>query len=202
MLFNCILDGFPTEYKGYAINTDFKIGILLSTLMEDEEVEQDIKILQALNLLYKEEVPKDVSVAVDGIIWFLSCGKSEIFFEGDYKEDSPSERCLDFNVDHLDIWGAFWGKGVDLTTEKMHWFAFMSAICNLGDCPLTQKMSYRAADLSKFKGDTRRYYLELKEKFKIRKVITKEEFEAANKSIAEQNGSYYTMLRNATLGRL
>ena len=53
-ILNVLLDGFPTEYKGYKINTDFRIGILITLLQEDESIDEDLKLLQALNLLYAE----------------------------------------------------------------------------------------------------------------------------------------------------
>jgi hypothetical protein len=175
-MFNCLLDRFPTEYKGYPINTDFRVGIAITLLLEDNTIlDDDMRFLSAFKLLYKEAIPQDTQVAYDGLMWFLSCGKSELIYEDAPIEESSPDKCIDFNVDHLDIWGAFWAKGVDLTKVTMHWFKFMTAISNLGDCALTQKMQYRSADLKNMKGDTKKYYKKLKEKYKVRKVITKEE---------------------------
>lgn len=199
-MFNCLLDGFPDEYKGYKINTDFKIGILLSLLIDDKSVDEDLKMLQSFNLLYKDKVPSDLEMAFDGVIWFLSCGKSEIYYEDDYIDSSKTEKCIDFNIDHLDIWGAFWARGVDLNNVDMHWFKFMSALSNLGDCPLTQKISYRCTDLSKMEGNTKKYYAELKEKYKIRNIISKEEYLANLKKMENNYGSYYMKLRSIQKG--
>lgn len=194
-MFNCLLDGFPTKYRDYAINTDYRYGILLSLLLEDDTIDEDLKFLQAFNLLYKENVPADIKTAIEGVIWFVSCGKSEIFFEEDYFETHSSDRGIDFNVDHMDIWGAFWAKGIDLLEVDMHWFKFMSALSNLGDCPLTQKISYRTMDLSKLKGDTRKFYIDLKNKYKIRKMLTKEEHDELLNSMREKYGSYYVKMK-------
>ena len=194
-MFNCLLQGFPTEYQGYAINTDFRVGILLTQLTEDESVEEDLKLLQAFNILYKDKIPEDFQVAYSGLEWFLSCGKSEIYYEEAPQDNGDNSKSIDFSVDHLDIWGAFWSKGVDLTKVSMHWFKFMAAIGNVGDCPLTQKMQFRSADLSKMKGDTRKYYAELKEKYKVRKIMTKEEHDEYIKKLEKTNGSYYMKLR-------
>lgn len=194
-MYNCILDGFPEDYMGYPLNTDFKVGILLNELIKDDNIEDDLKLLQAFNILYKETVPEDVNTAYDGLVWFLSCGKSELYYEDDYIDEKLPDKCLDFGLDHLDIWGAFWAHGVDLRNTSMHWFAFMSAIGNLGDCPLTQKIAYRSTDLTKLKGDTKKYYSELKNKFKVRKVITKQEYEKKIKDMESKYGSYYMKIR-------
>ncbi len=182
-MLNVLLDGFPESYKGYPINTDFRVGILLTLLQEDETIDDELKGWQMLNLLYKDIVPEDSKVAVDGLIWFLSCGRSELYFEDDEDAEISQDKALDFTVDHLDIWAAFKSIGVDLEREPIHWFKFVSLLGCLGECTLTQKMQFRTTDLTKMKGDTRSYYLKLKNKYKVRKVITKEEHEAQLKQL-------------------
>lgn len=175
MVWNCLVDGFPDNYKGYKINTDFRVGVLISLLFDDEEVQDDIKILKAFDLLYKDEVPEP-DVAYDGVMWFLSCGSSELVYDDTTGLSSKvTERLIDYNYDALDIWGGFWSKGVDLEKTKMHWFKFVTALQNLGDCNITQKINYRSMDLSGMKGDVKKQYSELKSKVKARRVFTREE---------------------------
>lgn len=193
-ILNVLLDGFPTQYKGYKINTDFRIGILITLLQEDESIDEDLKLLQALNLLYAEKVPDDLDVAMNGLMWFLSCGKSELYFEEDEDNDDSPDKALDFTQDHLDIWSAFYKLGVDLEKDSLHWFKFLSLLGSIGDCALSQKIQFRTTDLTKMKGDTRKYYLKLKNKYKVRKVITKEEHEAKMKEMEQNYGSYYMKL--------
>lgn len=177
MVWNCLLDGFPEDYKGYKINTDFRIGIMINLLFEDEDIPEDAKIIQAFNLLYKDEVP-EAEVAYDGLMWFLSCGSSEVVYDDDTGlSNKTKDRLIDYNYDSLDIWGAFWSKGVDLTKTHMHWFKFVTALQNLGDCPISQKMEYRSIDLSEMKGETRKQYSKLKGKVKARHVYAKDEVE-------------------------
>lgn len=38
-MFNLLLDALPTEYEGYLIRTDYRIGIQISQALEDEELE-------------------------------------------------------------------------------------------------------------------------------------------------------------------
>lgn len=194
---NILLDGFPTEYKGYPLNTGFRVGILISLLLKDKEVDEKLKILQAINLLYSDDVPPDPQEAIDGVFWFLSCGRAGLIYKDGYREEKPDEECLDFDFDQLDIWGAFWAKGIDLTKTDMHWFQFMSAIGNLGDCPLTTKMGYRATSLKDMKGETRKYYKELKEKYKIRETTTKQEIVDMIEEDEKINGKYHAKLLRA-----
>lgn len=185
-MWNCLLDGFPSDYRGFPIRTDFRIGIMISLLLEDEEIDENTRYLKAFDLLYSEVVP-DIDTAYNGLMWFLSCGKSELHTEFEYKDnDISNEKILDFNIDALDIWGGFWAMGVDLTKSKIHWFKFMSMLSNLRDCPITQKMSYRSMTLSGMSGETRKQYSKLKEKCKIRPTFTKDEYE----KIVEERKKY------------
>lgn len=191
-MFNCLLDNFPTEYKGYGINTDFRVGVTLSLLVDDDRFQEELKLLKAFDLLYKDKVP-EFEIAFSGLMWFLSCGKSEEYYLEDSLEEDK-ERYLDFQFDSRDIYGAFLVSGVDLHKVNMHWFKFMSFLSNLGDCPLTQKISYRATDTSKMKGETKKYYVDLKSKFKIKTQVSKEEKEAYLQEKKDKFGSYYYKL--------
>lgn len=193
-MFNVLLDnGFPTEYKGYKLNTDFRVGILITLLQEDDSFEDDIKILKAFDLLYAEEVPPQ-DIAFDGLIWFLSCGRSEVFLKGEVKPTSSTDKAIDFRIDQLDIWGAFFLRGISLEKSRMHWFKFMTIIANLGDCQLTQKIQYRLTDLTNLKGETKTTYAKLKEQYMVRKIISKEEREEELKEAEAQYGSYFAKL--------
>lgn len=190
MVWNCLLDGFPEDYKGYKINTDFRVGILINLLFEDEKIDENAKLLQAFNLLYKEEVPEP-DVAYDGLMWFLSCGSSELVYDDETGLDSKSkERLIDYNYDSLDIWGAFWSKGVDLTKTHMHWFKFITALHNLGDCPISQKMEYRSMDLQDMKGEMKKQYSKLKCRVRARHVYTREEAEELIRQREEERAEH------------
>lgn len=179
MLWNCLLDGFPEDYKGYKIRSDFRIGIMLNLLLEDEAVDEDTKLSQAFNILYIDEV-QDIQTAYDGLMWFLSCGESEIVYDygiEDNKGNESNEKCIDYQYDALEIWGGFWSKGVDSTKTDMHWFAFNAALHNLQECVIAQRMDYRSMSTKDMKGDTKKHYNEIKKKVKVRKMYTKEEAE-------------------------
>ena len=199
--FNCILDGFPTSYKGYPLNTDFKVGILISTLFNEKELDEGEKMLKAFDLLYAEEVPDTLDVAMAGLKWFLSGGRSEWRYADGFEVETSDEPCIDYDADSLDIWGAFWARGINLCTAKMHWFAFISALKNLGDCPLTQKMSYRGINTSKLKGETKKHYEELKREYKIRERVSVEEYEEMMEEKAEHYGSYWANYQRQLNGK-
>ena len=59
-------------------DTNFRIGIAFEIMMQNPKYSMRAKTYQALNLFYPEmnEI-EDVKEAIDNIIWFYSCGRSE-----------------------------------------------------------------------------------------------------------------------------
>ena len=77
MRFNPLLDKFPEEYDGIKLNTDFRVGILLSILFNSGKLTDEEKKLEALRLLYGEnfmQLGVDVIKLWDGVTWFMSVG--------------------------------------------------------------------------------------------------------------------------------
>ena len=75
---NILIDLLPTKVeidsKEYEINSNFRTSLLFSLLMEDDDVGEEQKIIQALNLYYPT-IPADINKAIEKIIWFYKCGK-------------------------------------------------------------------------------------------------------------------------------
>ena len=65
---NILLDKLPQiTPNGYKINTDFRNGIRFELLMQDNTIEDRLKLTIALNIFY-DEIPHDVEKALDDII--------------------------------------------------------------------------------------------------------------------------------------
>ena len=59
-------------------NTNFRTAITFELLMQNPKYSIKAKTYQALKLFYPEmNKIKDTKKAIDDIIWFYSCGKSE-----------------------------------------------------------------------------------------------------------------------------
>lgn len=192
-MYNILIDGLPKDYHGYPLRTSYKIGVLLSMLLDDEDIDQDYKIVQAIDLLYIK-APEDITEATQGISWFITCGESEVYYTDKTPPKHSENKSLDFQYDALDIFGTFRIYGISLS-DDLHWFEFMSIIQNLPECPLSTKIGYRVMDLSKFKGQTRAQYAEIQRKCLVHKSYTKEEYEEIMKNTASAYGSYYEQLK-------
>ena len=186
-MYNMLTEKLPTKYKGYHINTDFKCGIKISLALDDWQLGDEERVLTALSLLYGEGIPDDMNIALDGLRWFLTCGKeadkasySDIDDVDNAKESvnvKGDDIAFDFEVDSSNIYAAFLKNyNIDLTKSNMHWFQFISLFSNLKDTSLNDIMYYRTLDLSQYKGEQRTEMKNLKERYKIHK-ITKQQVE-------------------------
>ena len=186
-MYNMLTEKLPTKYKGYHINTDFKCGIKISLALDDWQLGDEERVLTALSLLYGEGIPDDMNIALDGLRWFLTCGKeadkasySDIDDVDNAKESvnvKGDDISFDFEVDASNIYAAFLKNyNIDLTNTDMHWFQFIALFSNLKDTSLNDMMYYRTIDLSQYKGEQKAEMKALKERYKIHK-ITKQQVE-------------------------
>lgn len=197
-MYNILLDGLPTKYKDYRIRTSYRIGVDLNLLFEDDSVDSDYKVVMAIDILYIDK-PDDINEATAGIGWFLSCGTNEAYYIDKPASNPSGNKALDFQYDANEIYGTLRLYGIKLE-PSLHWFEFMSIVQSLPDCPLSQRMGYRVLDLSKFKGQTRAQYADIQNKVRVRKALTKEEYEEQMKEAKETYGSYYEQLKRLNSG--
>lgn len=199
MKFNPLLDSFPTEYMGYPMNTDFRVGILLTKLFSSGKFTDEEKKIQALKIAYND-IPDDILLAWKGIEWFLSVGNNKcsntveetkdkdtdddedtmvdskgnkLIFDTDYKESSD---VLDFDFDASRIYSGFLRTyGVDLTEVNMHFFKFMFMLADLeSDCSHSKVVEIRTTPLKDKKGKERASYIKLKKMYEIPTEIDEE----------------------------
>lgn len=193
MKFNPLLDSFPVEYKGIQVNTDFRVGILLSLLFNSGKIPDDEKKIQALALLYGDNFMNlgiDPLVLWEGVTWFMNVGYTKcsnkvdqtdnsevvdslidsegekLIFDTEYK---PDDDILDFDFDASRIYTAFLRTyGVDLTTANMHFFKFMFMLADLdSDCSHSKVVDIRQTNLRDMDKKQRAAYIKLKKIYAI-----------------------------------
>ena len=169
---NAMLDGYPEEFEGYLIRTDFRIGMQICQCLADEDLSDYEKISNALYLLYGKGVP-DVEVAMRGLSWFLNRGEIK-----DKSEDNEGEEeSFDFEVDSELIMSGFLKVyHIDLERESMHWFKFLSMIGDLGECALTNVINIRNKKITAdMPADQRETYTKLKKKYSLKEYTYEEQ---------------------------
>ena len=176
---NLLVDLLPTtvDIEGieYEINSDFRTSILFELLMQDVEIEDEEKIIQALQLYYKK-CPKNIDEAINKMLWFYSCGK-ENTLKADSKTGSSSEKIYDFDYDDEYIYSAFLDQyGIDLNEiEYLHWWKFKAMFKALKeDNEIVKIMGYRSIDLSKVEDKKQKeFYKKMKKTYEIPIAISK-----------------------------
>lgn len=168
---NLLTDALPEEVeiggKFYPIDTDFTTGIKFDLLASDEEIPENEKVDLAINL-YFPDPPEDTCEALTAIRWFYSGGEEPR--NSKKKGGFGSEkRIYDFNYDAAYIYAAFRADyGIDLTRKRLHWWVFRALFSALREDNMICKiMSYRAADLSKLKGEELKFYRKKQKEFAI-----------------------------------
>ena len=153
---NILIDELPHQVEiggvNYKINSDFKTSVKFELLVQESELSQHDKVVEALKL-YFDDVPKDINSAINCIIWFYSCGNTCKAQKEDQKEKRRVEfnqRAYSFNYDENYIFSAFYQVyGIDLTKENLHWWKFKALFGALPDeCLFSKIMYYRTVEIS------------------------------------------------------
>lgn len=155
-----LLDYLPETVKvngeEYPICSDFRACILFEKILHDTELTSQEIVTTAVDLFYEDERPADLKDALDGIVYFYSCGtpkKTET--KGGKKVDNINQpRIYDFDYDADYIFAAFLTQyGIDLNEiEYMHWWKFQALFKSLeSHNKIVEIMGYRATDLGKIK---------------------------------------------------
>ena len=177
---NILIDLLPSSVKidgtEYEINSDFRTSVLFSLLMEDDNLSEEEKVLQALNLYYPV-VPGDSEKAIEKIKWFYSCGKLDNPI-GNNKARASSKKVFDFEVDANYIYSAFMSQyRIDLQDiEELHWWKFKALLEGLKeDNKLSKIIEYRSVDLSKIKDkEQRKFYKDMQKQYSLNKESKEE----------------------------
>ena len=153
---NIIIDGFPNEHNGLKLRTDFKTSMLFELLMQDHELTDEQKTLQAFGLYFDEnEILKALENpqnALNTILWFYTRGDSENVKPQNKNKDKP-KQIYSFEFDANLIYSAFYETyKIDLTESNMHWWKFKALFEGLSkNCKIMEIMGYRGVDLGKIK---------------------------------------------------
>ena len=162
-------------------DTNFRIGIAFEIMMQNPKYSMQAKTYQALKLFYPEmDEIKDVKKAIDDIIWFYSCGKSEEKTSRK-KGKNKQKQIYSYEFDNDLIYSAFKNQyNIDLEeVEYLHWWKFKAMFEGLkSDNRIVEIMGYRAMDLTKIKDkDMKKHYKQLQEDYKLPDMRSEEEKE-------------------------
>lgn len=150
-MLNVLLDPLPDSYEGFAIDSDFQIGIQIMQVLEDQELSQQERIGTALSLLFitKDEdgdslpIP-DAQTAIDGLMWFLTDWNHDKNLS---KKDTA--KVTDYDIDQWRIYSSFRQHyGINLQTDSLHFWEFMGLLTTLPECAYTRVIDIRSKKIT------------------------------------------------------
>lgn len=182
-MFNVMLDRLPTEYKGYPINSDFRIGIQMFQALNDVELSDMEKVYKACELLFDidgvEEFPS-METMQEGIQWFLS----DWYTDNPVKNSREEKKDMDYDVDQWRIFSAFLTQfGINLNTVDMHFWVFMGLLSTLNECAFTRIVDIRTKPIDPKMAPS--------DKAALRKVKERYAFEEVEEQMTPQEKADY-----------
>lgn len=171
--------GLPTSVNvagiDYDIRSDFRVIMDIYAALNDPELEPDVRAYEVLQIFYPDAdtIPEEhQQEAVDKCLDFLQGGRPA--------PQNPSHvKLIDWEQDYPIIIGPVnkvVGKEVR-AMEHLHWWTFLSAYYEIGDCLFAQVVSIRQK-LGKGKAldkSDREFYRNNKELIDLKQVYTSEE---------------------------
>lgn len=193
---NIILDVPPesVEIDGaeYPINWDFRTSIMYELLVQDDEVPDEMKPIEALKLYYPR-IPRNRIAAIEKIIWFYRCGKIDnpgITKRTTEESGDHQKPVYSFDHDADYIYSAFMGQyGIDLSIiKKLHWWKFRALFKSLDEkCEFVKIMGYRSMKITgKMPKEQRAFYKKMQTIYAL----------PASKKEREQNDKLIEALMN------
>lgn len=160
----------------YPIDTDFRPWVrLYIAIMSGKSDDQKARVLA--EFIQGAGLPLTLE-AVEAVTKFFSCNPLPGCGDG----DESKEPVFDFDKDSQYIYSAFLDVyNIDLSTEKLHWFAFISLFRSLPeDCQICKIMHYRAVKLSDVPKSQRKFYKEMKERYALNRGEKKKTLQERN----------------------
>ena len=181
---NLLLDRLPQYSKsGLKMRTDFRESIKFELLMQDANLNEQTKVMQALKLYYYDISKIDnIKEAIKDILWFYACGRKEQKVDNNKNEEKSKKQIYSYEFDDEYIYSAFMEQyKIDLNSIKyLHWWKFKALLNSLNEnTQFVKIMGYRSIDLSKIKDkDMKANYKRLKKQYALPDMRTTEQKEA------------------------
>lgn len=185
-MINLLLDNIDEVVKNRIkidFDTNFRACVTFEIMMQNPRYSDRAKTFQALNLFYPEiNQIKNVKQAIDDIIWFYSCGKSEEKTSQKEKNNRKNKQIYSYVFDNDLIYSAFKNQyNIDLEEiDYLHWWKFKAMFNGLkADNKIVEIMGYRSIELSEIKDkEMRKHYKKLQQIYKLPDMRTEEQKES------------------------
>lgn len=170
---------YPIDYGYRAL---MKIEIEMFSEHRDED-----KILNALEIFYKNKIPEDINAATEYMIWFQRCGEEpETTKKG--VSDKKAKRGYCFRQDAPLIYAAFRQQyGINLKktdNEKLHWWEFIALFeCLEESTKMAKVMYWRTCDLSTLSKEEKKFVKSMRELYELKESNDKPDMDGKERLV-------------------
>jgi len=180
---NWLIEDLPESVvvngREYPVNSGFRAMLLIDMLMHDRELNDQEKMVQALDVFYRENIPEDAGEAAKQMIWFQRCGEMPKKKTAAKKLRKKANRALDYEKDSKYIFADFFSiYGIRLTDSavKLHWWEFSAMLeCLPEKCRICKIMYYRTADTRGMGKEQKKFIQKMKELYKLEDEVCTED---------------------------
>lgn len=166
--------------REYSIRSDYREILDICEALTDPELTGQEKAEVMLGIFYPdlEDIPpEDLQEAAKQCVWFINCGETE-------KRQRPAPKLMDWSQDFRYIAAPInrvLGKEIR-ELEYLHWWTFISAYYEIGDCLFAQivrirSLKVRGKPLDKAEQE---WYRENRDLVDLKTTITEAENEVLN----------------------
>lgn len=125
----------------YRIRWDYRPILDICSALSDPGLSEQERAFAALSIFYPdiESIPQDCyQEAIERVLWFINCGEDQM-------DKTKGPRVIDWEQDfNLIVNPINRVLGREIRTDiPLHWFTFMSAYMEIGDCTFAQVVSIR-----------------------------------------------------------
>lgn len=125
----------------YEIRSDYRAVLDICAALSDTEMDEYNKAMECLEIFYpqfKEMPPEHYQEALKRCFWFINCGSEE-------ENNRKAPKLMDWEQDFQYIVAPInrvIGKEIR-SAEDLHWWTFVSAYYEIGDCTFAQIVRIR-----------------------------------------------------------
>lgn len=170
LLFGGLPETVEVNGREHRVDWGYRAMMLIEMAFYDERYCDEQKVLNALNIFYMHNIPRDRDMAVERMLWFHRCGEEP---KKGKAAGGSTKRCYDFEQDAPMIYAAFQAcYGITLSKTKnreLHWWEFKAMFEGLDESTKMAKViSYRAADISGMGKEQKRFIKKMQSLYAIK----------------------------------
>lgn len=186
-LYENLPDSLTVDGVQYPIDTDFRTWVTLYDKICNGKTDEE-KTAALVDFITGAGLPL-VAGSIDAVMDFFACAHHTQQTSG----KGSGQRVFDFIKDSEYIYSAFLESyRIDLSRDKLHWFSFIALFRSLPqDCQICKIMHYRAVKLSDVPKSQKKFYSDMKERYRLGRDAQPKTLEQRNEDWKRQANEAY-----------